>query len=983
MDTTATNGVLYYYEVAAVNAGGISPVSNETSATPSAADLPSAPSGLTAVPQNGQVGLTWNSALGAVTYSVFRGTSSGGESGTAIATGVTGTSYADTSVVNNSTYYYKVESVNSAGTSGASNEASATPLSTSPTAAAAAFESTDTTTLGAWRGSYGVDGFIIANDTSLSNPTYPSWLSSGASPTFTGSTVLSWLSPLGGSPYSTMPPQQYPIELEAADTGSVNATLGAWSSPTSFTVSNINVVGGTQQIALYLYDEPAAGQAARAETITIQDATSHVTLSQENVSGAGFEGGEYLAWNVSGSVNIIVTGTSGPNSVLSGIFFGGALSGGVPAQPTKVAAVAGNGPLTVSWAPLNTIQTYNVYRGTSSGGETLLANNVTAATYQDTAVAANTRYYYTVNAVNSLGTSQTSAEVSAIQTTAPLAPTVLVAAGGQLYWTPSNGAATYNVYRSTTPGGEGTTALATGITISTATNDTITDGGYFDSTATTTGTTYYYKVAAVNTSGTSSESMEASFVYGAPVLPAVQSFATLGPAPNEASVSWMPVPGALSYVICRSSDSVASPGTIEINPEPIAIVQASQGNAAPYSYTDPNEVQGLQYSYGVVATGIQGSSTPTGGGSAGTSVIPAAVTGQIYPKYQVLSVLYSPPGSGSDVIYGTSNLVGTTTSNTNSYALGITLSESETTGVDIAGFAGGSETNTANQAWNWLYGSNGSTSISTTTATSVEAYGTAQSNLHDADQIVVWLNPQLNFSLNAESTSEFGHLSNPAGVTFTQYGYNTLDPLDSMDVLYIPVGYLDGDYGAIPSNVQTLLNRPWAGANADGSGPALTTADLQSILTADPFTSSSYTPTFVDGSSTSSDGRYTNVGNVNYTGLTNNHYTGSLTYVNTTTSGSSTSYAFTSGLSFDATIKASMGVTGPASKLFDIFVSAELKNTYSWVWTNTTSSLLTDTNSLSDAYTIVGPGTGYTGPPIYGLFQDNVYGTFMFLPETD
>ena len=41
---------------------------------------------------------------------------------------VTGTNYVDSTATNGTTYYYKVAAVNSAGTSGMSNEASATPI---------------------------------------------------------------------------------------------------------------------------------------------------------------------------------------------------------------------------------------------------------------------------------------------------------------------------------------------------------------------------------------------------------------------------------------------------------------------------------------------------------------------------------------------------------------------------------------------------------------------------------------------------------------------------------------------------------------------------------------------------------------------------------------------------------------------------------------------------------------------------------------
>jgi hypothetical protein len=76
------------------------------------------------------------------------------------------------------------------------------------------------------------------------------------------------------------------------------------------------------------------------------------------------------------------------------------------------------------------------------------------------------------------------------------APTGLSATGGNgqvnLVWNASTGATSYNVYRGTNAGGESTTPIATGVT----------DINYTDSTVTN-GTTYYYKVAAVNSGGTS------------------------------------------------------------------------------------------------------------------------------------------------------------------------------------------------------------------------------------------------------------------------------------------------------------------------------------------------------------------------------------------------------------------------------------------------------------------------------------------------
>jgi len=124
-NTGLTNGTHYYFKVAAVNTVGTSGYSNEASATP--AGPPAAPTGLAAVPGNAQISLSWSASSGATSYRVYRGTTAGGESTTAVATGITTTSYTNTGLTNSTTYYYKVAAVNAVGTSGYSNEATTTP----------------------------------------------------------------------------------------------------------------------------------------------------------------------------------------------------------------------------------------------------------------------------------------------------------------------------------------------------------------------------------------------------------------------------------------------------------------------------------------------------------------------------------------------------------------------------------------------------------------------------------------------------------------------------------------------------------------------------------------------------------------------------------------------------------------------------------------------------------------------------------------
>ncbi len=94
---------------------------------------------------------------------------------------------------------------------------------------------------------------------------------------------------------------------------------------------------------------------------------------------------------------------------------------GPPAAPLNL-AVKSMAPITLVWDSDIAATSYNIYRGTVSGGlstKTLLASNVSpgnvypATTYTDTAVTAGTTYYYQVTAVNWDKESTASNEVSA------------------------------------------------------------------------------------------------------------------------------------------------------------------------------------------------------------------------------------------------------------------------------------------------------------------------------------------------------------------------------------------------------------------------------------------------------------------------------------------------------------------------------------------------------------------------------------------
>jgi fibronectin type 3 domain-containing protein len=224
----------------------------------------------------------------------------------------------------------------------------------------------------------------------------------------------------------------------------------------------------------------------------------NVTGTSTTVSGLQF-GQEY----VFAIAAVSATGVISPRSNTVDVTI-------VPAAPTGVTVAApSTTSLNLAWTASTGASSYNIFEGTSSGGEGTAPakTGLSGISASFTNLTPGKQYFFTVVAVDAGGSSMASAEASG--TTIANPPTGFTASAGNgsvsLTWSASAGAATYNVYEGTSSSGEGTQPVQSGVS-----GTSVTIGGLSN------GKKYYFTVAAVDAGGVSTPSGEASATPAAP-----------------------------------------------------------------------------------------------------------------------------------------------------------------------------------------------------------------------------------------------------------------------------------------------------------------------------------------------------------------------------------------------------------------------------------------------------------------------------------
>jgi fibronectin type 3 domain-containing protein len=418
-DTYLNSGVQYYFVVSATNGNGESANSAQVSAT-TLTGPPPAPTGLTTIPGTNQVALNWTATGGATSYIVKRSTTVGGPY-TTVATGLTSTTYTDTSTTSGIAYYYIVVAVNANGSSPNSAEGVVGPdalsvhLKFNETGGAVAADSSggahDATLLNGPAFAAGILGnALVLPATASQYASLPSGIVSG----LTDFTIATWIKvnafttwqrifdfgvdsgtnmfltaqgPAGaGRPRFSI--RTASIAEQVIDS-SVALTAGAWA--------HVAVTRSGSTVSIYIN-----GSLAGSSTITASPADLGFTA--RNYLGKSQFADPYL--NAALDDFRIYTQALSPAEIA-------ALAHPPAGVPTQLVAIAGDTETTLSWLPDGTTS-HTIKRATQSGGPYVtIATNVTDATYTDTGLANGTTYYYVVSGANDSGSSPDSVEVSA------------------------------------------------------------------------------------------------------------------------------------------------------------------------------------------------------------------------------------------------------------------------------------------------------------------------------------------------------------------------------------------------------------------------------------------------------------------------------------------------------------------------------------------------------------------------------------------
>ena len=401
------NGNTYYYKVRALDANGTAGAWSSIVSVTYKQTL-SAPTVTGGNDSQGRPTLKWKAVTGAAKYEVYRARSRSGEY--IKYSTVTGTSYTNTSYIENgNTYYYKVRALKSDGTAGAwSSVVSVTYKQTlSAPTVTGGNDAQGRPTL-KWNAVSGAAKYEVYRARSL-NGDYIKY----STVTGTSYTNTSYIE--NGNTY------YYKVRALKSD-----GTAGAWSSVVSVTykqtLSAPAVTGGNDSQGRPTLKWNAVSGAAKYEVYRARSRSGEY-IKYSTVTGTSYtnisyiENGNTYYYKVRA---LDANGTAGAWSSVVSVTYKQTL----PA-PTVTGGNDSQGRPTLKWNAVSGAAKYEVYRARSMNGDYIKYSTVTGTSYTNTSYIENgNTYYYKVRALKSDGTAGAWSSIVSVTYRKPAAATV-------------------------------------------------------------------------------------------------------------------------------------------------------------------------------------------------------------------------------------------------------------------------------------------------------------------------------------------------------------------------------------------------------------------------------------------------------------------------------------------------------------------------------------------------------------------------------
>ena len=590
------NGNTYYYKVRALDANGTAGAWSSIVAVTYKQTL-SAPTVTGGNDAQGRPTLKWNAVTGAAKYEVYRARSKDGDY--IKYSTVTGTSYTNTSYIENgNTYYYKVRALDANGTAGAwSSIVSVTYKQTlSAPTVTGGNDAQGRPTL-TWKAVTGAAKYEVYRARSL-NGDYIKY----STVTGTSYTNTSYIE--NGNTY------YYKVRALKSD-----GTAGAWSSVVSVTYKQTlpapTVTGGNDAQGRPTLTWKAVSGAAKYEVYRARSKDGTYT-KYSTTTGTAYTNSSYLTSGATYYYKVRAldaNGNAGPYSAVVSVTCRLKLT-----APTVTGGTDAQGRPTLKWNAVSGAAKYEVYRARSMNGDYVKYSTVTGTSYTNTSYLANgTTYYYKVRALGSDGSYGPYSTPVSVTYKAPFgAPLVTGSKDSQgrpaLKWDKVTDAAKYEVYRARSK--DGTYSLMS----------TQSATGYTNTSYLANGTTYYYKVRALKANGTASAySSVVTITYGTVPTPAAPAMRSAKADSAGITVSWDTAANAVTYNVYRTADAGSSW---------TQVASSVKGS----SYKDTTVQKGVKYGYKVRGVAADGKTLGPMSSTGVTAKVTAASTTPDYVK---------------------------------------------------------------------------------------------------------------------------------------------------------------------------------------------------------------------------------------------------------------------------------------------------------------------------------------------------------------